>query len=403
VTVPEAAAGVEEYDPLEEFTNSIVGDERDPYPGLAQARRETPIVLQEKMSEDEPDSYMVFRFEDVTRVLRDGETFSSTVLKDFMGPVMGDDIILGQDEPEHHRYRSLVAQAFMQSSLARWEQDLMRTSVDEQIDKFADRGRADLVRELTAPFPVKIVAGLLGLPREDYTKFLRWSFDLINVATNWDRGVVASEALRDYFAVILEERRRHPQDDVISILAQAEYEGERLTDDEIFSFLRLLLPAGAETTYRASGNLLYGLFTHPEQYEAVKADRSLLPRAIEEGLRWEPPLLITSRRATTDVELAGTLVKAGSHVTVNIGAANRDETRYPNPDEFDLFRDPAPHAAFGTGVHMCLGMHLARMETRVALDALFDRLPNLRLDPEADDVHIHGGIFRSPMSLPVVF
>jgi cytochrome P450 len=146
------------------------------------------------------------------------------------------------------------------------------------------------------------------------------------------------------------------------------------------------------------------LLTHPVQLEAVRNDRSLLPQAIEEALRLEPPLLITSRVAARDTELAGVSIPAGSMVTPMLGAANRDENQYPDPDSFNIFRDPKQHISFGTGPHMCLGMHLARMETRLAINALFDRLPKLRIDPvafERDDSHIHGQIFRSPTSLPV--
>ena len=176
-----------------------------------------------------------------------------------------------------------------------------------------------------------------------------------------------------------------------------------LADSTQFSFLRLILPAGAETTFRASGNLLFGLMTHTDQLDAVRDDRSLIPQAIEEGLRWEPPLLLTTRVATRDTTLGGQDVPAGSGVTVSLGAANRDPARYPDPDRFDIFRDPKQHISFGHGPHMCLGMHLARMEMRVVVNALLDRLPDLRLDPDGDDPHIHGQIFRCPSSLPVLF
>jgi cytochrome P450 len=204
---------------------------------------------------------------------------------------------------------------------------------------------------------------------------------------------------------VLDDRRRSPRDDLVSELVRAEIDGDVLADEEIYSFLMLLLPAGVETTYRSTGNLLHLLLTHPDQLEAVRADRSLLPQAIEEGLRMEPPLLLTSRLAIRDGELGGVPVKAGAFVTPMLGAANRDPRRYPEPDRFDIFRDPKQHISFGNGPHMCLGMHLARMETRIAIDALLD-LPNLRRDPEAwarDDAHIHGQIFRSPTSLPVLF
>jgi cytochrome P450 len=224
------------------------------------------------------------------------------------------------------------------------------------------------------------------------------------VTANWDRGMAASEALRDYFATILDDRRRHPADDLISELVQTEVDGRKLEDEEIYSFLRLLLPAGVETTYRASGSMLYGLLTNPDQLQAVVADRDLLVPAFEETIRWEPPVTVILRQATRDTELAGVPVQKGADVGLLLGAANRDERKYEDPDNFNLFRESKQNVGFGFGIHVCLGMHLARMETRVALNALFDRLPDLRLDAAPDqDLHIRGMAFRSPVALPVAF
>jgi cytochrome P450 len=280
---------------------------------------------------------------------------------------------------------------------------LVRRVVDELIDTFVDAGRAELVRQFTFQFPAQVIGGVLGLPREDFPQFQVWASAIISVNSAWERGMAASAALKEYLAAVLEARRAHPRDDLVSDLAVAELDGERLDDEEIFSFLRLLLPAGVETTFRSSGNFIYALLTHADQLDALRRDPSLMPQAIEEALRWEPPLLITSRVVTRDTELRGTPIPTGANVTVMLGAANRDPDRYHDPDRFDVFRDPKQHISFGHGPHMCLGMHLARMETRVAIGALLDRLPNLRLDPEGNDPHIHGQIFRSPTALPVLF
>jgi cytochrome P450 len=165
-----------------------------------------------------------------------------------------------------------------------------------------------------------------------------------------------------------------------------------------------LLPAGVETTYRATGNMLFSLLSNPDQLEAVRSDRELIPQAIEESLRLETPLLNITRLAIKDAEVGGVLIPAGSTVMLMLAAANRDEARYPDPDSYDALRaSPKPHISFGHGPHACLGTHLARLEMRVALNLLLDRLPNLRLDPEGDDPHIRGQIFRSPTSLPVLF
>ncbi len=397
------------FDDLEDFgafDDAVVGDVRDPYTELGQMRRAQPVqrLDMSAMPHDESKSvFFVYRYDEIAQVLRDNETFSSAIIINFFGDVFGKHVMLGMDEPEHRRYRSLVSAAFSQKSLARRQDDLVEQVANELIDRFVERGRAELVREFTFPYPTLITAGLLGLPRDDYAQFQRWSISLLSFILNPKRGITASTALREYFAAILAARREEPCDDLISSLAQAEIDGERLSDEEIFSFLRLLLPAGIETTYRSTGNLLFALLSDPEQLDAVCSDRSLIPQAIEEAVRWEAPLLTVTRVATRDTELAGVPIPAGSTVMPMLGAANRDEDRYPAPDRFDIFRSPQPHISFGIGVHVCLGMHLARLEMSVALNRLLDRLPNLRLDPEGDDPHIRGQVFRSPRSLPVLF
>jgi cytochrome P450 len=316
--------------------------------------------------------------------------------------VMGH-MILGMDDPEHRGHRNLVAHAFREKSLARWEPEFIGPIVDELIDRFADDGEADLVRQLTFEFPVRVIARLLGLPEEDFEQFQRWSVELISLVGDIDRGLAASEALRNYFADVVAVRRAEPQEDVISDLVLAEVDGEKLSDEAIYSFLRLLLPAGAETTYRSSGNLLYLLLTHADQMEAIRQDRSLLPQAIEEGLRFEPPLLSINRTTTCEVEIGGVTLPAGESISPSIGSANHDETRWENPEVFDIFRPAIPHIAFAHGPHMCLGMHLARLETRALVNRVLDRLPGLTLNPGDSDPHIRGQVFRSPTSLPVTF
>jgi len=394
------------YDAIE-ASAMVAGDFRNPYPDLAAARERHAIQQGDFIPDiprdpDGPQSFTVYSCELVSQVLRDNHHFSSQVYAEMMGPVMGHSI-LEMDEPEHKIHRALVSQAFRHKALARWEEELVGSVCDDLIDRFADAGRVDLVRGYTFPFPVQVIARILGLPRADYAKFQRWSIELISVGWDWDRGIAASQSLRDYFKGIVDQRRKEPQDDLISDLVCAEIDGQQLTDEEIFAFLRLLLPAGAETTYRSSSSLLFSLLTHPDQLDAVRNDRSLLPQAIEEGIRYEPPLLFIVRSALSDVEVGGMHVPAGSVISVGIGAANRDPAKFKDPDRFDIFRDAKQHISFGFGPHMCLGMHLARMETRVALNRLFDRLPNLRLDPDGEDVHVHGLMFRSPKTLPVLF
>jgi cytochrome P450 len=413
MSAPEAIDG--SYDPFEEFNRSVgAGVVEDPYPLLAMNRAKGP-VLKENLEADlldpdgtsevgpsGPEVFTAFSYDAVQTVLRDGETFSSAGYAEVMGAVMGH-TILEMDEPEHHTYRGLVQQAFSRKAMERWEAEAVAPIVDECIDAFVDRGRADLVRELTLPFPVNVIASMLGLPRADLPQFHRLAIELISVSFDWDRGMRASGQLRDYFAGVLAARRAEPAVDLMSILAAAELDGKQLTDEEIFAFLRLLLPAGAETTYRSSSNLLFGLLTNPEQLDALRADRALMPQAIEEGLRWEPPLTTIVRTATRDTVVDGVDVPAGAVVITNMGSANHDEKYWERSEEFDIHREQRQHLAFAFGPHMCLGMHLARMETRVVLERVFDRLPNLRLDPAADAPHITGMTFRAPPALPVLF
>jgi cytochrome P450 len=398
-----------EYDPFTAFVDVVAGDTRDPYPDFIAKRRDTPVWKGDLMPMDflpegievEP-GWIAFRYDDCSRILRDAKTFTSTGYDATIGMVMGH-MILGMDDPEHRGHRNLVAHAFREKSLARWEPEFIGPIIDELMDRFVGEGEADLVRQLTFEFPVRVISRLLGLPEEDFLQFQRWSVELIGLVADIDRGLAASEALRDYFADVVAQRRAEPKEDVISDLVTAEVDGEKLSDEAIYSFLRLLLPAGAETTYRSSGNLLYLLLTHRDQMEAVMADRSLLPQAIEEALRCEPPLLTINRTTTCEVEIGGVTLAAGESITPNIGSANHDETRWDRPEVFDIFRPAIPHIAFAHGPHMCLGMHLARLETRALVNRVFDRLPDLKLNPGDSDPHIRGQIFRSPTSLPVTF
>jgi len=398
------------FDPFE-LQDTVSGNIRDPYPLMGELRRRSPvhvgpIDLGDGASEADPNRpppVTVFGFDEAVQVLRDNETYSSTVYEGIMGAVMGR-TILQMDEPEHRLHRALVSPTFRSKVLEQWEGDLVQRVVNELIDGFAGRGEADLVQEVTFNFPVQVIAQILGLPRSDFPTFQRWAIEITSVASNWERGVAASAALRDYFADVLVERRRQPAQDLISDLLVAEVDGRRLGDEEIYSFLRLLLPAGVETTYRASGNLLYGLLTNPDQLRAVIDDRSLLPDAFEETIRWEPPVTVILRRATRDTELAGVGIEEGADVALLLGSANRDERKYEHPEQFDIFRASRQSVGFGFGVHVCLGMHLARMETRVAMNTIFDRLPDIRLDAAPDqDLHIKGMAFRSPIALPVAF
>lgn len=415
-----------DYDPFEAFaafSAAMGAGIDDPHSMIAELRRTTPVLEADFRSmmgmmgggalgdeggtgaflDQIEHSVVVFSFDLVQEVLRDGEVYSSTLYEHLMGPLMGHSI-LEMDEPEHHGYRALVQQAFSRRAMERWEAESVRPVCDALIDAFIADGRADLVRQFTFYFPINVIASLLGLPPADLPRFHRLAVELISGSFDREVGVQASEELVDYFGSVLEHRRRVPADDLISLLAGAELDGRRLDDEEIYSFLRLLLPAGAETTFRSSGNLLFGLLSDPSQLAAVREDRSLLSKAIEEGIRWEPPLTSIMRCTTRPTTLGGVDLPAGAVVIAHMGSANRDESRWDDADRFDLFRPQQQHLSFAFGPHMCLGMHLARMETRVAVEALLDRLDDLTLAPDPDDPpRITGLGFRSPTSLPVTF
>jgi cytochrome P450 len=392
---------------------TTMGDVRDPWTPLAELRRSIGVIEGGGASgtggamSGGAKEFAVLRYDDCARVLRDNATFSSRVYEGLMGPVMGH-TILEMDEPEHKRFRNLAGRAFRQKTLERWELELVEPLAQEMIDRFAGLGHAELVNDLTFPFPVQVIARILGLPHDDYPMFQQLAFTLTSIGAGYEAATEASHRLAEYLTPIVDQRRADPADDLISELATAEIDGEALTDDEIVSYLRLLLPAGSETTYCSTGSLLLALLTHPDQLDQVRSDRHLVGKAIEELLRWEPAVPFIPRLVVRDVIIADVHIPAGAQVTVCLGSANRDETRFPDPDRFDINRAEHPHLAFASGPHMCLGMHLARTEMKVVLNALLDRFVDLELAPgpagsPTADPHIQGVGFRKPTSVPVRF
>ncbi|HMC68901.1 MAG TPA: cytochrome P450, partial [Mycobacteriales bacterium] len=290
------------------------------------------------------------------------------------------------------------------SQLEHWDETLVRPAINRLIDPIAPLGKADLVESITSRYPVEVICGIVGVPLEDSGQFAQWAEEINTGPMAPERGHRASQAMVDYLRPLVEARRKEPTGDFLSDLVHAEVDGERLSDGKIYGFLRLLLPAGGETTFRVMGNALYALLTHPGALEAVYADRELLPAVIEETLRWETSVTMVSRVAAHDTEVAGCPIGAGSAVGVLTGSANRDEGRWESADEWRLDRPVQHHLAFGTGPHQCLGMHLARLELRVGLGTILDRLPGLRLDPDgAADAVVEGYAFRGPRALPVCF
>ena len=398
---------------MESPVQDVTADEtfdllRDPYPFFAQKRREAGVFKGSVMDWSKtPESmlpehlYAAVSFDAVNRVFRDGKVFNSHIYDSTIGLFIGP-TILAMEGKKHWEHRNLVSAAFKSKSLARWEPEIVRPVVNALVDEFIDEGESDLVKDFTLEFPTRVISKLLGLPEEDLPWFRKRAVELISYTVKYKRAFEASAALKDYFLQQIDQRRSNPTDDVIGDMVTAEIDGEKLSDEAIYSFLRLLLPAGLETTYRSSGNLIYLLLTRPDQFQAVQADHELISPAIEEGLRFETPLTTVQRYATEDTEVEGVELTAGSVIDVCIGSANRDERRWENSEEFDIFRKRVPHISFAVGEHTCMGLHLARMETRVAVECLLTRLTNIRLITD-DNPHISGQPFRSPTTIPVTF
>ena len=380
-------------------------DSAQPYDQWDHSRRHCPVIEEPGFSfTDEPavPRFTITSWADADRVLKDWRTFSASINGEVMRPYMGE-LLLGLDGEEHRRYRNLVAYAFRRSTLERWRGELVEPVIDRLLDPVVPAGRADLVADVTSKFPVQVICGIVGVPTTDHEQFNEWAVKINYGPLYPEEGMAASQAMRDYLEPLVEARRAHPTGDLLSELVHSEIDGARLTDEKIYGFLRLLLPAGAETTYRAFGSCLLALLDRPDAMARVRADRSLVPVAVEETLRWETSVTMVARRAATDTDIRGCPVPAGASVSVISGSASRDESRWDDPGGWDLDRDPQQHMAFGTGPHQCLGMHLARMELEVGINAVLDRLPNLRLDPHAERPVISGYAFRGPLALPVLF
>jgi cytochrome P450 len=373
-----------------------------PYAMWAAARSRGPVIAVDPPPWDPRPAYIVAGRAEAEAVLRDPKTFSSSIHRSTSGRFKGETIV-GMDGAEHRRYRGLVASAFRPSVLEHWRADIVAPVVHELLDRIAPAGRADLVADVTSRFPVQVICEIIGLPRADHEQFVVWAEAINHGHLDPGAGYAARDALSAYLEPIVEERRRRPAGDLLSELVTAEIDGARLSEERLYSFLRLLVPAGAETTLRAMGNCLYALLTHADARAAVGEDRSRLDAAIEETLRWETSVTMVARITTRATTIGECAIPAGAAVTVLVGAADRDPARYDDPDEWDPGRPSCPHLAFGTGPHQCLGMHLARMELAIGVAAVFDRLPALRLDPGEPPPVVAGYAFRGPDRLPVRF
>jgi cytochrome P450 len=260
--------------------------------------------------------------------------------------------------------------------------------------------RADLVRDYTMRYAFTVITRLLDFPPTDFARLKRWGDGLIDFPWDPEGAKRASREFTDYVRPLIAARRAAPGEDLLSSLATVEVEGEQLSDEEIFSFLRLLFPAGADTTYRGLGSLFYAVLRHRDVYQAVQADPAKVPAVVQEALRWEAPTALLPRFAPKDVTWAGVGIPAGAEVLFAITSANRDAAVFAEPDRFDPDRSEREFLSFGHGLHFCLGSHLARREMEVSLRVFAERLPGMRL-AEGEDPGIQGTVLRGPAQLLV--
>ena len=380
---------------------------RDPAPLFARARRECPVYRHPEFP-----VVSVFKYADVQAVLRDPEIWSSR----FPPPPgvdagqMRDPSMLGQDPPDHTRLRGLVNQAFTPRIIRRLE-PRMHEIADELMSAALAQGEVDFVRAMTYPLPVIVIAEIIGVPAADREQFKHWSDEAVANLGNalfappdparLQRLAALMGEMGAYFSALAEQRRQAPREDLLSGLVQAQFEGSKLTHQEMITMLVLLLVAGNETTTSLIGNAVLALLDHPDELARLRADPSLMASAVDEVLRFSSPVQLDPRRATRRVELRGETIEAGQFVVSWLGSANRDEDVFAAPERFDVGRQDNRHIAFGFGPHYCLGANLARLEAQVALSALLRRARAFERST-SDPLPLHPSIvFRAVTELPL--
>jgi len=369
---------------------------RDPYPTYAALRRAGPVVHDPRAG-----VVLLVGHDVVKRALADHHVFRSAVSDPTARTSRW---LLFTDPPRHTRLRACVARAFSPRVVAALEPRIRALS-RALIDAFPRAGQVDLAHAYAIPLPVMVIAELLGAPRGDWERLQAWSDAIMGLIHTLAPGPLADAAVAAFAATHQEmvayvlalaaQRRAAPADDLMTSLTQVEEDGEHLADLDLVALFQLLLLAGHETTTNLIANAVLSLIDHPDELAALKADPARIPAAIEEVLRYRAPVQIMFRRLRTRVDLGGHDLPEGQLVLVGIGAANRDPALAPDPDRFDVGRAPVPHLAFGHGIHACIGAPLARLEGRIALADLIERLPDLALVPgdpwqPRRAFHVHG-------------
>lgn len=371
----------------------------NPFPFYEMGRAMSPLLA--PFGDD--GLWMAFKYEECLSILKDSTTWSSGGSR-LVDAETGPASMLGSDPPRHTRLRALVSQAFTPRMVEQLEPRL-RQIARELLDPAIERGECDLVETLTYPLPVIAIAEILGVEAEQRERFKAWSDEVVATLGAGDADIRPEtfEEMQTYFGRLFEERRASPRSDLISGLVQAEMDGEKLSFDELVQMLILLLVAGNETTTNLIGNTMLEFMAHPEQLARVEADRSLVPSALEEVLRYNSPVQATVRRATRDVELGGKTIPDDQQVVVWLAAANRDPEQFADPLTFDVTRSPNRHLAFGQGIHFCLGAPLARLEAKIAIEELLARTTNFRRTDDRILPRVPTFIMRGVRELPIAF
>ncbi len=383
-----------------------------PFEWFRRLRQEAPVYWHPDPTAPRGGFWTVTRFDDCITVNRDWEHFSSA-RRSALFPDMEADalaqqqlMMLNMDPTMHTRYRRLVNKGFTPKLVRDLERQIIGYA-DGIIDSVCERGTADFVEEISAELPLLVIAELLGVPQEDRRKVFEWSNRMIGSddPEYQVEGAEPNEAAMEVFSYAEElaaKRKLAPRQDLVSVLINAEVEGEKLDQLELDLFFMLLIVAGNETTRNLMSGAMTAFFDHPDQWELLRRDRSLLSSAVEEMLRYVTPVMHFRRTATMDLELGDQKMQEGDKVVFWHISANRDETVFTNPDTFDITRNPNNHMAFGGGgPHFCLGANLARMEIMVMFDRLLDRMPDIRLDGEVQ--RLQSNFINGTKHIPVAF